>query len=197
MRITDIKEQVKDSSRVSIFIDGKYAFSFSKNNLLRLKLGLGQELSKVEVDKLKQEAGTSKLIDLAYKWALRRQHSELEIQQYLSRRTQDEEEQKKVFAALRKQGFVDDEAFARIWYESRRKKGYSSYQIRGELFKKGIAKDLIDKTIDDEDEIESLKHLANKKARLSSYKDKEKLKAYLMRKGYRYTLVSQVLDELD
>ena len=38
MRVSSIKQQVKNPQRVSIFVDGKYSFSLSLDELLREKI---------------------------------------------------------------------------------------------------------------------------------------------------------------
>ena len=44
MKITTIKQQVKNPERASIFVDGKYSFSLSLNELVAEKLKIGQEI---------------------------------------------------------------------------------------------------------------------------------------------------------
>lgn len=43
--ITDIKEQVRNKRRRSIFIDGEYAFGVSLDEVVAYRLAVGQELS--------------------------------------------------------------------------------------------------------------------------------------------------------
>jgi regulatory protein len=49
MKITAIKQQVKQQGRYSIFVEGKYSFSLSDVALLDSKLIRGQELTEQEV----------------------------------------------------------------------------------------------------------------------------------------------------
>ena len=48
MKITAITEQKKNPNRCSIFIDGKYAFSFSIDEIQDRKLRIGLEVSQAE-----------------------------------------------------------------------------------------------------------------------------------------------------
>jgi hypothetical protein len=54
MKITAIKQQVKNPERVSIFVDGKYEFSLSLDELVKYKLKNNQELDKADVKKFKK-----------------------------------------------------------------------------------------------------------------------------------------------
>ena len=48
MKITALKQQIKNPERVSIFVDEKYAFSLSLDELVKYKLKNGDELSEVD-----------------------------------------------------------------------------------------------------------------------------------------------------
>jgi hypothetical protein len=54
MKITSIKQQVKNPERVSIFVDDQYAFSLSLDELVREKLKNNQEIDQAELKKLKK-----------------------------------------------------------------------------------------------------------------------------------------------
>ena len=45
MTITDIQPQVKNQSRLSVFIDGKFAFGIDKNDCLFMGLKIGDTLT--------------------------------------------------------------------------------------------------------------------------------------------------------
>jgi len=80
MKITDIKQQVKRADRYSIYIDGKYSFSLSANELLNQHLKIGQELNRSQYNEMQQKA----LEDKAYMRSLdllaRRSRSEWEME---------------------------------------------------------------------------------------------------------------------
>ena len=47
MKITSIKQQVKRADRYSIYVDDKYSFSLSEQELLSIKIKVGQEVTKI------------------------------------------------------------------------------------------------------------------------------------------------------
>jgi len=49
MKITAIKQQVKNPERVSVFIDGKYEFSLTLDEVLKEKIKIGLELDKAGI----------------------------------------------------------------------------------------------------------------------------------------------------
>ncbi|MGH7239138.1 MAG: recombination regulator RecX, partial [Candidatus Saccharimonadales bacterium] len=65
MKITAIKQQQKLADRFSVFVDDKYAFSFTTNELLEQKLAVGDELDAGEVKKLKKLAIDGKIYHAA------------------------------------------------------------------------------------------------------------------------------------
>jgi regulatory protein len=86
MKITAIKQQVKNPERVSIFVDGKYEFSLSLDELVKYKLKNNQELDKANVKKFKKISADGKLRARALEWLLNRPHSEREFRDYLYRK---------------------------------------------------------------------------------------------------------------
>lgn len=197
MKITDIKQQVKRAGRYSIFIDGKYSFSLSENELLNIGLRINQEYTKEEFEKLKQTA----VLDKAYMRCLdllaRRARSDWEIRDYLKRKDYDGEVSKKTIERLSKAGYIDDEKFANSWVESRRLlKSTSKRKLKMELKQKRIDEQTIDKVLeqDETDEKQVLKDLIEKKRGQSRYQDEQKLIAYLMRQGFNYQDIKDVLE---
>jgi len=86
MKITSIKQQVKDPERVSIFVDGKYSFSLNLSELVSQKLKNNQELSEADIKRLRKISEDGKLKARALNWLLMRPHSEREFRDYLKRK---------------------------------------------------------------------------------------------------------------
>ena len=79
MKVTSIKQQVKQQGRYSIFVEGKYSFSLGEAALLDSKLVIGQELTGAEVKKFIKLSGDDKLYNMAFRYAVMRPRSTLEI----------------------------------------------------------------------------------------------------------------------
>ena len=101
----------------------------------------------------------------------------------------------KIISRLASRGYIDDEKFARYYVENRFvKKGISMKRLKMELIKKGVARDIIERVLDNSgrnDEEEIKKIIAKKRARY----DDEKLIAYLCRQGFQYDLVKSLVEE--
>lgn len=197
-RITDIKEQVKRTDRVSIYVDGTYKFSLAKDQAAQLGLQIGQQLDESDINKLVEDSKFGKLRDNTFKWISLRPRSENEIQQYLRRKTDDEALRERVIEMLNSLGYVDDEKFARSWIQHRiLLKPISKVRLKQELLQKRVSMPIIDALLDETemDELESVKEIIIKRGH--RYDDRQKLKAYLARQGFSYDVIKKALAELD
>lgn len=200
MRITGIKQQVKRADRYSIYIDDKYACSFSEGELLKLGLQVGQDLSEQGFAELKSDAVRDKAYDSSLNLISRRPRSEWEIRDYLKRKETSPEVIDATIARLSNRGYVNDLDFARRWVDNRRLlKATSKRRLRQELQQKRIAADIIDQVLteDEADEREVLKQLIERRRAQSKYQDNLKLMQYLSRQGFSYEDIKSVLYEQD
>jgi regulatory protein len=196
MQITSIKQQVKNPERVSIFVDGKYSFSLSLDELVAEKLKNDEEIDGSRLKKLRKLSEDGKLRTRALEWTLNRPHSIREFRDYMFRKKADESLTLQLIDEFSQKGYLDEVGFARWLVELRQRAGKSNRQIRAELFKKGISRDVVEGTIetDADGEEERLRLLAAKKSHLARYRDDPyKLAKYLVTQGFDYQLVKQVL----
>jgi regulatory protein len=196
MKITDIKQQIKQQSRYSVFVSGKYAFSLSDSQIRLSCLKIGQELTKEDVERWKRESDEGKVLDRTLRWLAIRPRSEWELNDYLKRKDVHEDLAHKVIEQIREFGYIDDKEFADSWVRSRRMlKSSSKRRLCQELQQKRIASDIIDEVLTN-DEIEdstTLDELIEKKSKQTRYQDDEKLIAYLARQGFNYSDIKEAL----
>jgi regulatory protein len=199
MKITAIKQQVKNPERVSIFVDGKYEFSLSLDELVKYKLKNNDELDKADLKKFKKISADGKLRARALEWLLNRPHSEREFRDYLYRKKVEPEQVDSLVDEFIERGYLDNMKFALWFTELQARRGKSDRAIKAELFKKGIGRELADETMPESagDESQRLKAMIDKKRRLSRYKnDPQKLAKYLTAQGFSWQEVKQqLLDE--
>ena len=196
MKITAIKQQVKNPERVSIFVDELYSFSLSLSELVDQKLKKGLELSDADIKRLKKLSEDGKLKLKTLNWLLMRPHSEREFKDYLKRKKADSELIESWTLEFRRRSYLDDEAFAKWFSENRQRKNKSNRSIKSELFSKGVDREVINAVLDNEEisEQERLKELIDKKQKASRYKDDPlKLAKYLVGQGFNYYLVKEYL----
>lgn len=197
MKITDIKQQIKRQDRYSIYVDEKYSFSLSENELMTQGLRIGQEFNKDEFEKVKQRA----LEDKAYMQALgmiaRRKRSEWELKQYLKGKGYSDNTTAKILNKLSNSELLNDKDFAKSWVDNRRLlKQTSQRRLWQELKQKRVPDSVISEVLeeDEADEKQVLAELVEKKKTQSRYQDKEKLIAYLLRQGFNYGDVKDAVD---
>jgi regulatory protein len=196
MKITSVKQQVKNPERVSIFVDEKYSFSLSLDELIKHKLKKDDELSAGDVKKFKKISADGKLRGRALEWLLNRPHSERELRDYLYRKKAEPDQIDNLVGEFTERGYLDNAKFALWFSELQARRNKSDRQIKAELFKKGISRELVAETFEQgsDDEAERLKLLIEKKSKLSRYKnDQQKLMQYLVAQGFSWQSVKEAL----
>lgn len=197
--ITQLKIQKHDKERVSVFLDGEYAFSVSL--LVAAALRTDQALSGAQIAELRREGEAH----LAYQKSLRylsyRPRSEAEVRRYLTEKDVAVAVIEEVVEKLLAQGFLDDQAFAQYWIDNR-----EQFRPRGrralayELRQKGISHEVIDTALESLDETESAHTAASKKAaqwsELDEHDFRDKVMGYLSRRGFPYGVSREVADAL-
>ena len=190
MRITAIKGQEKSKDRFSIYVDNRYCFSLTTNDLLDVKLKVGTEVGEQQIEQYKTLSEDSLMMARAYDKCLRRPHSEKEIRDYLRTKQVDEELADRIIEKCYKYKLLDDELFASKWVEHRRRANKSNRFISGELRSKGISASIVNAVLVDSDQAQ-LKVLIEKKS--GRYSDERKLIAYLQGQGYGYSDIKSAL----
>ena len=195
---------MRNPDRVNVSIDGKYRFSLDISQLTDLGVKVGSEVTEEELELLETESEFGKLYSRALEYCLMRPHSVREVRDYLRRKTiatkyksrSGELKERlgysptlvpRVLEKLQHKHYVDDEQFARWWFENRNVgKGTSLRKLKVELRSKGVEPDIVERMIaenlrDDATELQKL--IAKKRSR---YADDQKLAQYLLRQGFRY-----------
>lgn len=133
-----------------------------------------------------------------------RLRSEKEITQRLKEKKFDEQVIKETIEFLKERKFIDDQAFAKAWIESRIRKPLGLRRLRQELSLKGIDMKIIDAELEevkkDYIEIDIVKKIVRERFEklkgIQAQKAKPRLYAYLLRRGYSSEIVREVLNKL-
>ena len=213
MKITNIKQGVKNQNRVNVFVDQQYAFSLDIAQIVDLKLKVGMEVTEEKVIEYKKISEFGKLYQRTLEWVLMRPRSEKETRDYLrkkyftalneprdkikvSKKISKEDYEKfarEIISKLKSKKYLDDYRFAEYYVENRLvKRGISKKRLQLELIEKGVEREVIEQVLDASgrnDEEEILKIIAKKKNRY----DDEKLITYLCRQGFSYQLVQNLV----
>jgi regulatory protein len=208
MKITALKQQVRDTNRVNVFVDGKYSFSFSIDQVLSEKLKVGLEIDDEVLAELKSKSTDEKLRLRAMNWVLLRPRSILETKQYLKRTISKRKvdasstDEAKLSVQINidniidefvRRGWLDDSKFANWWVGRSSRQLKSSAFLAGELAQKGIDKSVVSDLLLRDNDRASLEELYAKIKDKPKYSDPNKLLRFLLSKGYSYSLVKEVL----
>ena len=198
MTITKITTQKKNSSRYSIYIDGEYSFSLSDLALLEAKIAVGQELSVEEVKSLQESSELDKFYQRILNLLSLRSRSEYEIRTYLKKHNCPTDQAHIILNKLSEKKYINDLAFSISWIQNRQLlRPSSKTKLINELKIKGINKEIISQAFEETqpDEIESLKVIVEKKRKLTRFQDNQKLMQYLIRQGFHYSEIKNVLTD--
>ena len=201
-KITAIKAQRKNIERVSIFLDGEFAFGVAR--VLAGFLQTGQFLNEDQIATLKADDELESAYLKAINFLSYRPRSSAEIRKNLRKHEIPALCIEPTIERLEKNGFVNDKDFAEIWVENRnafRPRGKQA--LKYELRQKGIADKVIETTLEEMVNEEELVYQAGiKKARKLARRNLEwqdfrkKLTAFLARRGFGYGVISPILSQL-
>lgn len=86
LKITDIKQAVRNENRVNIYVNGKYAFSLDVAQVVDMEVKIGRVISEEELADYKKASEFGKAYQRALEWVLMRPRSVRELKDYLKRR---------------------------------------------------------------------------------------------------------------
>lgn len=196
--ITAITVQQKNKDRLNVFVNHQYVFSIHRQHLTAFKPG--DTIDPADIDRLKK----ADEYDTAYFRALFflkfRPRSRYEIQRYLKDKNFLSDTVTATIRRLEAAGHLNDLDFARLWVENRmRCKPKGMIALRGELKEKGIAEEIIQTVLADLDEKQAAWAAVLPKLyhwnKLEKEEFKKKMVGYLTRRGFRYSLCSDIFEQ--
>lgn len=197
--ITELRVQKKRKDRVSVYLDGRYAFGVK--DIVAARLRVGQRLTDEDIAGLKEQDAFEEAYHSALNFLSYRPRSTAEVTWNLRKKDVPDPIIEAVIERLTRAGLLDDESFAEYWVEQRERfKPRSARMLRHELRQKGVASEHIDRATRDLDEADSARRLANKRARRYVHLERDefwrKMVGYLQRRGFRYGTIKPIVQEL-
>lgn len=198
-KITRMEVQKSREDRVSVYLDGDFAFGLPK--LLAAQLEVGSYLTDEDIEALQQKGAVEDARQRALRLISRRPRSELELRQYFDGREVPQAIQDAVIADLSQAELVDDFTFAKTWVENRtafRPRGEMA--LKAELRQKGVSRMAIEDALIGFDEEAAALDAGQKAA--GRYQDlvwedfRKRVGAYLGRRGFRFDIISSVVDRI-
>lgn len=206
MTITDIVEL--DKKRCKIFIDGEFAFVLYKGELREYDIKSGNEISESVYESINSEVLSKRAKLRAMNLLQKKDYTEKQLRDKLQEGLYSQELIDEAIDYVKSYRYLDDERFARdyITYHMEMR---SRNRILQDLTGKGISKDVIISIMDElyseseeatgDIEAEQINKLLIKKHfdKDMDYKDKQKIMAFLIRRGYTMDSIRRAMDEFE
>ena len=206
MTITDIVEL--DKKRCKIFIDGEFAFVLYKGELREYDIKSGNEISESVYESINSEVLSKRAKLRAMNLLQKKDYTEKQLRDKLQEGLYSQELIDEAIDYVKSYRYLDDERFARdyITYHMEMR---SRNRILQDLTGKGISKDVIISIMDElyseseeatgDIEAEQINKLLIKKHfdNDMDYKDKQKIMAFLIRRGYTMDSIRRAMEEFE
>lgn len=196
MKITKIVTQ-KNNSRLSIFADGKFLCGLDLEVLSSLNLKVGDTITEEIKEIFNKENSHSKCMRSALSLLNYRNRTSFELRKKLKEKFFDESEIEYTVNKLVNDHIIDDNNFLET-YISYYKSSVSKQKIIQKLWQQGVPNHVImakiDEIFNEDDEYKSCLEAMNMKTRSMSI-EKDKLIRHLLYKGYKYNVVSKVIND--
>ncbi len=190
MKISALKEQIKNPDRVNVFVDGSYSFSLTISEVLDAKIRVGNELNQQDVEAFKKLSSDGKIKARSYEWLLNRPHSTREFQDYLRKKRVEPEFVERLVAYFTEKNVLSDERFSEWFTERAVRKHKSVRQTQNGLRSKGVSVQSHKVLSDDK---AALRELIEKHSGKSRYADQARFIRYLQGKGFSYADIKEAL----
>lgn len=202
--VTGIEMQKRDSNRISIFLDGEFAFGLHQDVLLECGIARGDKLSEERIEAILALEQSRRAKEKALRLLSVRSRSRKELADRLKQAKFSPAAVESALGEMERLGFLDDSEFARAWGRNRtatRPEG--AFMLRQELRHKGVTEEDIEKGLQaafqESSEPEVARELAVRRKKvlisLSEEKAKKRLQDFLLRRGFGWDLVSGIMEE--
>lgn len=199
-KITALKVQKKNPKRMNVYLDGDFAFGLSR--IVGAWLQVGQELSPEKIAELQDQDTYEVAYQKAVHYISYRSRTTQEVQRKLKDQDFSEQVIADVIERLRNNHFLADAAYAQRWVENRVDLKPRSHRLMAmELRQKGIGDAEIEQALenapqDEELAYEALKRRIHRYSRMDFQTYKRKASGYLGRKGFPYSIISPLLQQM-
>lgn len=199
MTITDLKPQKRNCTRISVFLDGRYAFSLDQELAVKLGLHTGLDIDQARMQTITVEAERRKALDASFNLLSYRGRSRREIEDRLKRKGVNPEVIGETVRRLTELGLLDDTRFAEAFARDRLEFAHKGRRvIYAELRKKGISKPVVEQALsgapdEDKSAAELLEKVSRRYAALEPRERYRKLHDLLLRRGFSFDTIERVL----
>lgn len=203
MIITKIEKQKNNNKRYSIFIDNEFAFGIDEIDLLYYKLKENEPLDNEKYEYILNKLLLKRAKDKALKYLGYKMRSKNQVIKKLQEYEFPSNVIDKVIRVLEKYNYINDEDFAKAFIKDKLNlKGHGVFKISYDLKMLGVDEEIFKKYLYDDEFINEeekakdllLKKLGNKNIEDLGYKEKQKIYAYLARRGFSYDSIKKAFN---
>ena len=196
MIVTDIERK---RGRVSVFIDGEPVLELSAKLAAERGIRLGRTVTSEELAELAEADARRRAMDTAVRMLSYGPRSVHELRDRLKRKSFEPEIITATVGRLKELGYVDDEAFARSWTETRQSsRPRSARLLASELRLKGIAPQVANEATsaisDDEAAYEAASGRLRSLRGLQYKTFRERLGRFLTSRGFDYGVARETIE---
>ncbi len=204
--VTGIEMQKRDAQRISIFLDGEFAFGLHQDVLLESGIARGDRLSEERIEAILALEQKRRAKEKALRLLSVRSRSRKELADRLKQAKFSPEAIESALEEMERLGFLNDSDFARVWGRNRTAtRPAGAFMLRQELRRKGVAEEDIEKGLQaafqESSEAEVARELAIRRKQalvaLPEEKARKRLQDFLLRRGFGWDLVSELMEEWD
>ena len=202
MTVTEIT--TLDKKRSKVYIDGEFAFVLYNTELREYKIKQDSELDDASYRSITEDLLPKRATKRAMNLMQKKDYTEKQLRDKLSDGMYSEQCIDAAIEYVKSYRYLDDERFARdyvVYHMEMRSKN----RILQDLLGKGISKDLTERIMlevyednaSEDVELEQIRKLLIKKHfdKDMEYKDKQKIIAFLIRRGYSMDGIRHAMDE--
>lgn len=198
-QISALEVQKHNKNRVSVYLDGEFAFGLEAVEAARL--AKGQYLSDADIAHLQAQNEVSEAMDRALRFLGHRPRSSAEVRRRLAEYGIRAEVIAQTLTRLQDLNYVNDTEFARYWVQNRTEfSPRGARALRQELREKGIESAIIETVLAELDSDALAYEAAQKKVRSLRGQDARTLQTtlgnFLLRRGFNYEVAKRVTQRI-
>lgn len=201
MTVTGLEPCAK--TKIKVYLDGKFAFVLYKGELSRYGIHKSEDISEETVQKIRMEVVLKRAKLRAMHLLEDMDRTEKGLREKLRQGSYPQDIIDMAIDYVKSFGYLNDARYTENFIRSRQN-SKSRKEIQAALLQKGVSSELIEQAMDlcyeDGGEEAAIRSILRKKKfdpRVLEDRGKQRIYAYLARKGFRYDTVRQVIQNYE
>ncbi len=200
-KITKMERQKHKNSRVSVFVEGEYAFSITDEAVIEYGLKVGLDVNTLPLEEIYNEDQYKQALSGAFLHMSRSEKSEKQVRDFLCKKGFNEDISERVINRLKELNYLDDYTLAKNFAENSRNSGVNAIKMKLKI--KGISEDIINDVLNEfseDDQLIKAVELAKKQLpkylKYEHYDQKRKINDFLYRKGFQWDVIKDAVERV-